>query len=520
MLHVPRRLLNVLAVLAPATMCLGVQPPTQGTLQEDPLVTSDSDEASLQESRWKRLAQAAQDVRQNMQDAGLTEETILDQLTTLLKATELYLETYPEDLKALNLKASLCGELRNDTCVDNTALDMLQIQPENIQTGLQWAAYYASTDRNQRALEIVDILLKSKPEGLMYLNAWIITAREIDPSLIDARFQELIATPETLPQALAFITARRQSDVWHAMELNDLLFAMHPDDPEVMKNRGHSLRAANRFADAREVLGKLPEEHLADPKIAYLYSDCHYADHEFDRAHEIMSSIDLDSIDSASGLQRRLTFMLPLRKQAAESWPTELDRRVVDAAEDTNPKVRLMIDGQPVEVELFLDEAPNTVAAFLAMTSRGLYDDTPFGQVQTGFRSIGGTLPIGVPYSLPTERALPGSRDFYSGTLAMYLPMASNENSAGCEWCIYHFPAPHLNQERTVFGRVTDGLETVRSMREDSHLDAVEIIRSPDVDVDPIVIDATGNRRPFSEVMEQFTLPVLEPDPDRNTSEE
>ena len=115
--------------------------------------------------------------------------------------------------------------------------------------------------------------------------------------------------------------------------------------------------------------------------------------------------------------------------------------------------------------------------------------------------SIGGTIDGGVPYSLPTECGQETDRHFFSGTLAMYLPFAGRPDSARAEWCMYHFPAPHLNGERTVFGRVTEGLDHVRAMKQDSRLDRVEIIRESKGIIDPVVIDDQGVRRTFSQVM-------------------
>ena len=506
MLRISRRSLIWPSLLIAAITLPAMQSPPNVNATADN-VSTPTDQQTASNTEWQALAQAAQDLRIKMQASDQTPESINEDLRNLTIDTKAYLEKHPKHPQAWNLLASLCGQLRDDKCVDQSAYELLEIQPENVQVGLQWAAYYASSERNQRAMEILDLLLEKKPLGLLYQNAWILTARTVDPALINSRFQNLIAKPETYPQAIAFITAMQQSDPWAAQELSEQLITLAPDDPDVIINRGYALRGTNRFAEARELLSSLPEERLADPKIAYLYSDCHYADHDFETAYDIMSNIDLDSLDENPGLKRRLTFMLPLRQTAVEAWAIEQDRREVDAEQETNPKVRLMIDGEPVEIELFQDVAPNTVATFLAMTSRGFYDDIPFGQVQTGFRSIGGTIPTAVPYTIPSEKDAPGSRDFFSGTLATYLPISGNKDSAGAEWCIYHFPAPHLNQQRTVFGRVTSGLDIVRRMKEDSRLDSIEILRSPGIDTDPIVIDAEKQRRPFSEVMATFTLP-------------
>ena len=456
------------------------------------------------DERWLVLAREAQELRTNLA-ADMTPDEIDEALRELRAKTDIYLEDHPDDYRAWNLIVNLSGQLQDDEGVDDAVANLRRIQPDNIQVGLMWVVHYSQTNAT-KSLAICDLLLEEKPTSLMYHNAWIVTQRTVDPAGVPARFKTLADNPETLDQAIAFGRAVQQSDAWEAVPMGLRLAELAPDNPAAVEVAGRAYRFSNQFDKGREILSTLSDEQLATPQLAYLYSDCHYADHHFDEAYEIMSAIDLDAIEN-EGLANRLRFMLPLRAQARTAWAEEQAIQTEQAKTENLPRVRLTINGEPVEVELFAKEAPNTVAAFLALARRGDFDNTPFGQVQTGFRSIGGTIPGRVPYTLPGEFKREDARDFFSGTLAMYLPRAGDPDSAHCEWCIYHFPAPHLNGERTVFGRVVSGLEDVRAMREgQSTLDRVEIIRDADPELagynpDPNVIDTAGRTRPFSEVM-------------------
>ena len=466
-----------------------------------------SDPASLanepigDDAKWSLIAEEARTMRIRLNSGELSSQDIILSMEVMRDDVELYLAEQPYDHRAWNLMANLCGELRDSNCVDESARELLELQPGNIQTGLQWASYYAQSEDYSGSLRVLNLLLDSNPSNLMYNNAWLITMDAFDPDGITSRFASLIIEPGDLTLAKAMATARRQSNPWMARSMAEQLFAVAPSDPEVIEIMGRSYRATNQFRKARAILSALPPELLKQPHLAYLYSDCHYADHDFERAYELMTAIDMEAAAERPGLDRRLRMMLPLREMAIPSHARELEIQAREREQDSNPLVRLTIDGKPVMIELFQDQAPNTSAAFLALARRGDYDDIPFGQVQTGFRSIGGTIDGGVPYSLPSECGQETDRHFFSGTLAMYLPFAGRPDSGRGEWCMYHFPAPHLNGERTVFGRVTEGLDHVRAMKEDSRLERVEIIREPKGIIDPVVIDDQGVRRTFSQVM-------------------
>ena len=455
----------------------------------------------------EKLKQNANELLKKVQMGQLAGEAKRTKLIELSRQTRRFLSRNPDNLDAWLMSASICGELSDEACVDASARAIARLNPQYIQGGLQWAAYYMDRNNPTRAIEVLDELLEGNPTSLMYYNAWLITAKAYEPSLIYARFKELMVDPEAPEEAIAFLTAMQKSDPWAAVDLGGELQAWSPTHPEVLLVAARGLRGTNQFHKARQMIEDMPDEIRQEPHIAYLYSDCLYADHHFEKAYEILSSIDFSDIEGRPGLERRIRFMLPLREQAMNRWPRERELRASQSNSTRNPRIKLMVDGSPVELELFIDESPNTVAAFLARARKGDYDGLPFMRVHTGFRSIIGNMNETVQYTLPAEIGLDNSRDFFSGTVSMYMPNPGDPDSSTTQWCLYHFPAPHLNGTRNVFGRVTNGLETIRAMKEDAVLDSVEILRAPEIEMDPVVINSEGQRVPLSSLGARPTSP-------------
>jgi cyclophilin family peptidyl-prolyl cis-trans isomerase len=119
-----------------------------------------------------------------------------------------------------------------------------------------------------------------------------------------------------------------------------------------------------------------------------------------------------------------------------------------------------------IVVELFASEAPLTVENFVNLARSGFYDGTTFHRVIPGFMAQAGD-PTG------TGRGGPGYqfRDEFSPSLRHSGPgnlsMANaGPGSNGSLFLITFAATPHLDNKHTVFGRVTEGMEVVRSIRE------------------------------------------------------
>ena len=139
------------------------------------------------------------------------------------------------------------------------------------------------------------------------------------------------------------------------------------------------------------------------------------------------------------------------------------------------------------EVELFADDAPLTVENFVNLARSGFYDGTTFHRVIPGFMAQGGD-PTGTGRGGPGyqfgDEFSPRRRHDAAGVLSM---ANAGPGTNGSQFFITFGPTPHLNDRHSVFGRVTGGMEVVRSIRErdpgrdrepGDRIDAIEIAES------------------------------------------
>ncbi len=127
---------------------------------------------------------------------------------------------------------------------------------------------------------------------------------------------------------------------------------------------------------------------------------------------------------------------------------------------------RITTERGAFDVELFAADAPLTVENFVNLARAGFYDGTTFHRVIPGFMAQGGD-PTGSGSGGPGYQF----RDEFSSSRrhdgAGVLSMANaGANTNGSQFFITFGPTPHLDGKHTVFGRVTDGMDVVRAIRE------------------------------------------------------
>ncbi len=157
-------------------------------------------------------------------------------------------------------------------------------------------------------------------------------------------------------------------------------------------------------------------------------------------------------------------------------------------------KENLMIlklkDGE-VKIQLFPNEAPNHVKRIKTLADEGKYDNVVFHRVIDGFMAQTGDLKFGNSASkdFDLKRAGMGGSDLpdlksefnnlphEKGTLSM--ARASDPNSANSQFFICFEPAPFLDRQYTVFGKVIEGMEFVNNIKKgDSNLNGA--VTNPD----------------------------------------
>lgn len=130
--------------------------------------------------------------------------------------------------------------------------------------------------------------------------------------------------------------------------------------------------------------------------------------------------------------------------------------------------VRIEMDnGAVIDIELYPEKAPKTVANFEKLVKEGFYDGLTFHRIIRGFMIQGGdpegTGMGGAKEKIPGEFASNGfpQNDIKHtrGVISMARSMAPN--SASSQFFIMHEDAPHLDGSYAAFGKVVDGIEAV-----------------------------------------------------------
>jgi cyclophilin family peptidyl-prolyl cis-trans isomerase len=68
-----------------------------------------------------------------------------------------------------------------------------------------------------------------------------------------------------------------------------------------------------------------------------------------------------------------------------KAWAEEQKIRQAEAKADNLPRVLLRTNKGDIELELFEDQAPNTVAHFISLVEKGFYTGLSFHRVLPGF---------------------------------------------------------------------------------------------------------------------------------------
>ena len=137
----------------------------------------------------------------------------------------------------------------------------------------------------------------------------------------------------------------------------------------------------------------------------------------------------------------------------------------------------LKITHGEVKIELYPEKAPNHVKRFKDLANSGKYDGVVFHRVIDGFMAQTGDVKFGNSSSSDFNLRMAGmggsdlpdlNQEFNSlpherGTLSM--ARSSDPNSANSQFFICFKPAPFLDRQYTVFGKVIEGMEFVDKIK-------------------------------------------------------
>lgn len=172
-------------------------------------------------------------------------------------------------------------------------------------------------------------------------------------------------------------------------------------------------------------------------------------------------------------------------------WETEQAVRDKEAEADDLPRVKIATTAGDMVIELFENEAPDTVGNFVSLVEAGFYDGLTFHRVLPGFMAQGGdpkgTGQGGPGYSIYCELDRPDYRRHFRGTLSM---AHAGKDTGGSQFFVCFTQQPGLDGRHTAFGRVIEGFDALARIRridpekpsgeEPTKITSMEVLRKRD----------------------------------------
>jgi peptidyl-prolyl cis-trans isomerase B (cyclophilin B) len=127
-----------------------------------------------------------------------------------------------------------------------------------------------------------------------------------------------------------------------------------------------------------------------------------------------------------------------------------------------------------IVLELFENDAPNTVVNFVKLINKGYYNGLKFHRVIPDFM-VQGDCPVGNGTGGPgyTIKCEINPKKHLTGTLSM---AHAGKDTGGSQFFITHSPQPHLDGVHTVFGQVIEGMDVVNAIRQGDMMKQVKVI--------------------------------------------
>jgi cyclophilin family peptidyl-prolyl cis-trans isomerase len=147
-------------------------------------------------------------------------------------------------------------------------------------------------------------------------------------------------------------------------------------------------------------------------------------------------------------------------------WEKELAIRKEEEAKDDLPRVKMTTNRGVIVLELFENEAPDTVGNFISLVEKKQYDGLNFHRVLPHFMAQGGDPKgdgTGGPgYSIYCECHKPEYRRHFRGSLSM---AHAGRDTGGSQFFLTFRPTPELDGKHTCFGRVIEGMDVLAKIQ-------------------------------------------------------
>ncbi|MBX7167391.1 MAG: peptidylprolyl isomerase [Pirellulales bacterium] len=291
-----------------------------------------------------------------------------------------------------------------------------------------------------------------------------------------AKFKELIVQLRTLQEKYKLTKPDERPGV--EAEFNAALAQGNELTPQLQAAAEAEFKAApNEDADCANFLASVVAAAAADDRyeeadrVAQILFDGNYPNKalcneagiaafvlgDYDKAERL-----LKEGEAAGALNPLGKNYLGLVAEYRELSKQEQALRAAEATANDLPRVLLKTTKGDITIELFENEAPNTVANFISLVESGLYNGLTFHRVIGNFMAQGGDPKGdgsgGPGYEIACESYQPNHRNHFRGSLSM---AHAGRDTGGSQFFLTFVPTAHLNGKHTVFGRVIEGMDVL-----------------------------------------------------------
>jgi peptidyl-prolyl cis-trans isomerase B (cyclophilin B) len=175
------------------------------------------------------------------------------------------------------------------------------------------------------------------------------------------------------------------------------------------------------------------------------------------------------------------------KEKLEESVRLEVERalpeaqiRLKESKANDNPRATISTTKGDMEVELYENQAPNTVANFISLTERKFFDGLKFHRVIPNFMVQGGDPAgngSGGPGYAIKDEVGEGYRKHFRAVLSM---ANAGPDTNGSQFFVTHVATVHLDGKHTVYGRVLKGVDVVDKIEQGDTIKSVVVTRKRD----------------------------------------
>ena len=267
---------------------------------------------------------------------------------------------------------------------------------------------------------------------------------------LETEFNDLVAKGEKLAPELKQAAEAAYAKAPQNKELGEFLAAVAADDNK-----------KDNYEDAARIAKLLLENNFASKGLDDLAGTAAFEISDYDLAEKSLKEAEKNKTITQKGVG----YLAEIDKYR-EMWAKEQEIRAAEAEADDLPRVLVKTTKGDLVIELFENEAPNTVANFISLIESKFYDGTPFHRVLQGFMAQGGdpqgTGSGGPGYTIPCECYKDNHRKHFRGSFSM---AHAGKDTGGSQFFLTFRPTGHLDGKHTVFGRVVEGIDVLGKLK-------------------------------------------------------